>query len=962
MATVAETISLLSQYNASTADSIAKLAAFLDRIAAINASDPNAMSTYRTLSSELETLRDQLNAKNKVDFDKYTAAYETLTPAQEEQVNTSSAAATFERLVREGEALRTRRIKVLADKLAEINRANPPPTTPTITNTTTTGNAAPTGTNTLQGSASDDSGAQPTTPASTATATATGETSVPGTSSGPSVNAPQPPGAERESTGAANNTQGSPPYPNELFDRRPESANNRPGKRLKNPLSFMSSYNYQLSLYIITPDAYDAFLASGRRDIDVFNENIGNSTEAKKANRKGGAFLLAQSGGAGTDPRAPNVKYDYYIDNLSFKHFSSSEASGAPTGNIEFKFQITEPYGFSFVSNLKKAQQEFDKYSAGASWGTVEEKVTRVPIARQFFILGIRFYGFDEAGVPVTGDETFNGTTLDPNASGSGALFETFYDLTVYNLKYKIDGKATVYDLSGAVTGAYMGANIKKGQINSDKEVSGYTVRDALVGPNGLLTKLNKEQQDLKNNGTIVHPVTYKVNWKGADAERIALATLVSPARTQKSGQPASAAQNTEQVNDETGTRSSPNSNQEKISIGAKPIIQAFDDIFSRSSFVEDALAFNYTDSNEFDPNTKSQPVEGTPKQPFRWYRITPNISNPQWDYITRDWAYDITYMIETYKIPIIDNPYVVKGDRYYGPHKRYEYWYTGENSEVISYTQVLNNQYINEVPAGNPASNNTANNEGNANNTAVVPNTTRSIDLTGAGGGLATAAAGSVKNFLYDPGSYTSAKIQILGDPDFLMQEGEGTEIKTLNQVVDNTWDRFYNTESSNPFSIRPTGGQVFIEIDFKEPVDYSASKQQDVFGDGKGITGVGGTLSINDSILFWDYPPGTRDMIKGISYRLISVDSVFRNGQFTQLLDTVINDFGTGAREGEGSREDIGVGLSDSVREGVGTAENTADQAEAATGTKADTRPGTGKVATASPTATTSVVEAST
>jgi hypothetical protein len=33
MATVAETISLLSQYNASTADSIAKLAAFLDRIA-----------------------------------------------------------------------------------------------------------------------------------------------------------------------------------------------------------------------------------------------------------------------------------------------------------------------------------------------------------------------------------------------------------------------------------------------------------------------------------------------------------------------------------------------------------------------------------------------------------------------------------------------------------------------------------------------------------------------------------------------------------------------------------------------------------------------------------------------------------------------------------------------------------------------------------------------------------------
>ena len=828
-----------------------------------------------------------------------------------------------------------------------------PPPTPTITTTTAAANAAPTGSNTLQGTASDDSGSQPTTPASAATAAATGETSVPGTSSGPSVNAPQTPGAERESSGTANSTQGSPPYPNEEFDRRPEAANSRPGKRLKNPLSFMTSYNYQLSLYVITPDAYDAFLASGRRDINVFNENIGTSTAAVNASRKGGAFLLAQSGGAGADPRAPNVKYDYYIDNLSFTHMVSTKSTGAPTGSIAFKFQVTEPYGFSFINNLKQAQKEFDSFSNGASWGTAEEQVTRVPIARQFFILGIRFYGWGPDGTPVTGNEDFNGTTLDPNADGNGALFETFYELTVHKIKYKIDGKATVYDIEGNVTATYMGTNLKKGYINSTKEVTGATVRDALSGPNGLLTKLNQEQQDLKNNGTIVYPVTYKVKWKGADAERIALASLTSPARTQRANQPASTAKNTEEVNEDTSTRTSPNSTQERITIGSQPIIQALDSIFSRSSYVENALAFNYTDANEFNPETNRAETEATPKAPFRWYKITPSISNPQWDTDTRDWAYDITYVIETYRIPVIDNPYVVNGDRYYGPHKRYDYWYTGENSEVISYTQELNNQYINEVPAGDPAANSTANNEGNANNTAVVPNTTRSIDLTGAGGGLATAAAGSVKNFLYDPGSYTSAKIQILGDPDFLMQE-TGNEIQSLNKAVDAAYDRFYNTESSNPFSIRPTGGQVFIEIDFKEPVDYSASQQTDVLEDGSGITGVGGTLSINDSILFWDYPPGTRDVVKGISYELISVVSTFRNGLFTQNLDAVINDFGTGARAAEENREGDAGGISDAERRAVSTAENTSDQAEAATGTTTDARPGTGQPATPQPTPT--------
>jgi hypothetical protein len=88
------------------------------------------------------------------------------------------------------------------------------------------------------------------------------------------------------------------------------SENSGVGSRRFNPLSTYSSYTYQLSLYMITPDALDEFNRSGRKDIFMFNgarESVGNES---------GAYLIAQSGGINNPvTRAPGFEYDYYIDN-----------------------------------------------------------------------------------------------------------------------------------------------------------------------------------------------------------------------------------------------------------------------------------------------------------------------------------------------------------------------------------------------------------------------------------------------------------------------------------------------------------------------------------------------------------------------------------------------------------------------------------------------------------------------
>jgi hypothetical protein len=119
----------------------------------------------------------------------------------------------------------------------------------------------------------------------------------------------------------------------------------------------------------------------------------------------------------------------------------------------------------------------------------------------------------------------------------------------------------------------------------------------------------------------------------------------------------------------------------------------------------------------------------------------------------------------------------------------------------------------------------------------------------------------------LFDPGAYAKAKISILGDPDYLAQETPSS----INQV----YKQFYKSDG---FTINPNGGHVFIEIDFKEAVDYKNSD---------------GLMDINSSIYFWNYPPSVANKIKGVSYMVLEIEHTFKGGKFEQTLNCSINTF---------------------------------------------------------------------
>lgn len=784
-----------------------------------------------------------------------------------------------------------------------------PASTPTVTNTGT-GATTTTSTNNssnLTGPASDDSGSVQTntngTTAATTTPTNTATTASPGNATqGTASNATSTGRDEGSADSGSLGEPGEPPYDNEGFVREDIGQNVRPGRRIKNPLGYLASYTYQLSLYMISPDAYDAFVASGRKNIFLYNDTVANTESTAEDTSRGGAYLIAQSAGMGPNEyRAEGFDLDYYIDNLSFKAMIAASETGAPVANTEYRFKIVEPYGFSFTTKLKKAQETLVKQSGGQGTGKYLENGNPT---KMFYILGIRFYGWDQLGNLITGKENFDGAELDPSASGTGALFETFYDIVITEFKFKIDGNATTYDIKAETANISSTVNVTKGMVPDKKELSGNTVRDFISGPNGLLTQLNKDQATLVKNKSAEFPITYKVQWLGNDAETIALSSLVTPNNEKKDNQAGGAAKNTKESNDATAVNSSPNKNTTKhVAKGNSPIIQELEQIVAKSSYINDALTKNYTDEDEVDPKTKKAGSVKGAGAPLTWINVSPNISNIRWDTKRKDWVYDITYVIQTYLVPRVESPYVSKTTKYYGPHKRYDYWYTGQNTEVLSYEQKIDNQFFLAI-YDNPEEEN----NGDTNNTSKSktqggknsPNTTSGGDKSGSKGTKSLEAVNSFRTSLYDPASFASAKVTILGDPDFLLHDSASSKGGS-SSGLDAVYSKHYEADG---FTVNPTGGQVFIEIDFKEAVDYTRSAPISEMG----VSNAPGTLSVNDSIEFWRYPDAeTAEQIKGISYQIKSVNCNFQNGSFKQTLDLVINpQVADDALSEEGKREE--------------------------------------------------------
>jgi hypothetical protein len=621
---------------------------------------------------------------------------------------------------------------------------------------------------------------------------------------------------------------------------------NRPNKRLKNPLGKFSSVTYQLTLYMITADAYNAFIQSGRKNINIFKDW-----------ENSGTYIVAQSGGVDTkeDDRPPGLKYDYYIDELNITSQINAKTTQTATNITKFSFNIHEPYGFSFINKLAQAHN-------------ILKSKTKLPVgsglgynpSRQFFVLGIRYLGYDEMGNIVNKESDLG---LRPQFENeSEGIFENFFDIYITNIKFNIaSNSSTVYNVTAAPITTIVPYGYKYGRLSNGAEIVASNVYDALLGDSGVISRLNKEEQSLKDSNSVEIPNEYDVKFVGpeGDISLIKDAVFYNESDKIKKNWPMSLIKNTSGSNQYVALKSEPDSSKRILAFSKDiSIMQVVESTIKQSTYLYDALRQIYDSEIELTNNKKSKPEINENPRVIKWYNLTADVKCKGWDKKRNDWAYKITYLIQPYDTPCILSPFVKNVSNYYGPHKRYDFYYTGKNSEILSYSHAINNQWLN-AEATLPKSN--GNDDGTS--TPNVSNKLTGGDRTGKVD-IGLEAQNNFVNNLYDPKSWVNARIQILGDPDFLIRENAAD--------INDVYRQYYGSD----FTINANSGQVFIEIDFKEGVDYDHSK---------------GLMNINEQLTFWRYTDDVKQYVNGVSYMVLSVESTFSRGKFVQNLSCVIN-----------------------------------------------------------------------
>ncbi len=526
--------------------------------------------------------------------------------------------------------------------------------------------------------------------------------------------------------------------------------------------------------------------------------------------------------------------------------------------------------GFSFTSVLKQRALEA---SLNSGLPGVQENKDSI---KQFYVLSISFLGYDDAGNPIK-EVIPGGESGFSSRQGSGAIGDkvgsnaSFFPLAVTDFSFRLDGKSTVYTMKATVLSVQEAFGVKRNLIPEDRQVSGTTVGEVLIGtqsesddPNakGIIQIMNEREQKLVKNGNAKYANTYKI----VIDDKIKFAKLSTEERYLKEKTRMGVNTNSSQISGKDTKKNltyNPNTRTLAVS-GGMTITKFIDNVILQSEYVVKSLNTVYTE----DGLLETKPNQGdTGSIILDWFSINPVVKPLAYDSKRNDYVFDITYYVSPYKIPYIKSTFIAPENKsdYYGPYKVYNYYFTGNNTEVLNFETSYNALYF--LPGASDDQKQKPND--GVGNTPVVPATKNVGSETYQS--KAGIPVGSIKTNLYSPGDQIKAKLQIMGDPDYLMTSiGTAKNASTPREAA-------YNDN----LQINPLGGQIFIEINFYEGLDYNIDT---------------GLLNINKNITFYDTDSTPQNSLNGeqnvtgLVYMVLSATSSLSKGRFTQDLDLVL------------------------------------------------------------------------
>jgi hypothetical protein len=692
-----------------------------------------------------------------------------------------------------------------------------------------------------------------------------------------------------------------------------------------NILDQYASYSYNISFYMVTRDQYARMMTSKQKNLAGFQLLMrsggagpaGTAADIPELSRQERDFvtqsdLINQSlQGLGRNQYFP---LDFYMDDLRFVVVGSKAAGGSYNIAKQVDFKIFEPNGISLIPNLYRATQQM----VAAQGLTVD----RANYLNQIYLLVIRFYGYDENGTLVQAGKT------GPDSTGSDAfaISEKFIPIRLRNIKYKIAGKVTEYEVSAVAAPVDINMGVR-GVIPTNFEIPATTLKDLFAGNGGAAASAGGTQAFLEGE-----------DQSAAETARLGRSTSLAPGGTPTPNSAVTAGNSPTQGTAPSKANTAPSpklvagvmtamnqfqqqlvdkgvyqekdeyvmeftdnilaeatvqppENTDKKSRPSPPVENARDALLQRTQSVNTAAKTTaatagmslvqfidqYTRSSSYITSQQTRIPKTDAKgnttyivQPVRagqilaWYRIGVQATPLKYDPKRNDYAYRITYQLNPYKINSLDSEFF-PNPPFQGVHKQYDYWFTGQNTSILRYEQEINNQYFVTVNAGLTP-------EQTFNETTDVREyikrvyQARSSESSQGIQGLANDPAANAADYLFSPADFRSIKMEIVGDPAWIAQ----------GELWEGCGGLRFNYDPFLPDgTINYDAQEQLFEVRFNMPQDYDLNTGlmdlQRRAGDG---------TSASDRP---DQP--TQSNI----YKLRTITNKFSRGQFTQEIEGV-------------------------------------------------------------------------
>ena len=393
-----------------------------------------------------------------------------------------------------------------------------------------------------------------------------------------------------------------------------------------------------------------------------------------------------------------------------------------------------------------------------------------------------------------------------------------------------------------------------------------------------LTDALNKQELQLVKEGKFTYPNVYEIVF----AQNIGEAKVANKGPSVKA-LTATQSGSVDAINPESNSVATQSKN---ISVPAgTQIVQFIEQVVRNSSYITDK---QIASQDQTKPGSPLIPNTALNAGNMNWFKILVNatpIGNTV-DPKRENYPYKLTYIVTPFEINEMINDYFPSA-KFRGVHKVYNYWFTGENTQVLGYEQSYNSLYTTTAGPSDLAagiallqSKNTQNSSkiGDTSNPTVLAgeptkDTTPPSETTKGAPNSANTPAATAADFLYSAPDQRKVDIKIVGDPAWLLQgEMLGVDAKTL------CFSGFYPDGT-----VCTETQQVVFAVNFNSPADYNNGKN----GPSSGT----GLVDINSAAT----DGNSNNLAKAstqasAAYYATDVISTFSRGKFEQTLTGAI------------------------------------------------------------------------